>query len=70
MALVRVKVKVFGREEKVLEVPQGSRVLDLLEVLSLNPVEVVAVKNGEVVTEDEEVNDGDEIELYSVVSGG
>jgi len=68
--LVTVKIRVFGREDKVVRVPRGSTIERVIRLLSLNPVEVVAAKNGEVVTEEEEVEDGDFIELYSVVSGG
>jgi len=68
--LIKVKVRIFGREERLLSLPRGSTIEGLLKALSLNPVEVVATRNGEVVTEDEILEEGDEVELYSVVSGG
>ena len=67
---IKVRARIFGREERILSLPRGSTIEKLLRALSLNPVEVVATKNGEVVTEDEVLEEGDEVELYSVVSGG
>ncbi len=46
------------------------RIKELLEKLGILIEEYVVVKNGEVTTEDDTVEDGDEIVLYPVVSGG
>ncbi len=46
------------------------RIKELLEKLGILIEEYVVVKNGEVTTEDDIVEDGDEIVLYPVVSGG
>lgn len=70
MTLIKVHVNVFGREQRTVEVKKGSRIIDVLEKLSLNPVEIVVAKNGEVVPEDDFVSDGDKLDFYSVVSGG
>lgn len=47
-----------------------TRIKELLEKLGILTEEYVVVKNGEVTTEDDIVEDGDEIVLYPVVSGG
>ena len=42
----------------------------LLLKLKLNPEEVIVVKNGELTTVEDEVNNNDELKVLSVVSGG
>jgi sulfur carrier protein len=41
-----------------------------IERVGLNPESVLAVRNGELVTEDVRLEDGDEIRLVAVISGG
>ena len=48
----------------------GKTVFDLLKQLEINPEVVIVVRNNEVITEYEILNDQDKIELLSVVSGG
>ncbi|USN45901.1 MAG: MoaD/ThiS family protein [Candidatus Woesearchaeota archaeon] len=48
---------------------EGS-VRELAEKIGVNIVEVLSVKNGEIVPEDEPVNNNDKISFLSVVSGG
>lgn len=48
----------------------GKTVLDLLRELKVNPEVFLVVRNDEVITEDEKINDKDIITLLSVVSGG
>lgn len=43
---------------------------DLLRELDINPEVVLVVKDGQLVTLDDDVGDAKEIELLSVVSGG
>jgi len=45
-------------------------VKELLEERGINPVTHVVSLNGEVVTEDEEIHEGDKIKVQKVVSGG
>lgn len=55
------------REEKV----QGAkRVRELLKKLGVNPQTVLVVIEGEIVTEDHELKDGDVVTLIDVISGG
>jgi len=67
-----MRIKVFyEREGKEKEVEfNGRTIKDLLKYLGLDISRHVVIKNGEVVTEDEEVNDGDYIKILDVVSGG
>lgn len=48
----------------------GNNVKELLQQLKINPEIVLVVRNNEVLTEDETINDKDKLELLSVVSGG
>ncbi len=56
--------------KKNMEMPFQGTVEELLEELKINPEEVLVVKNGEIVTSDEELFDEDNIQILSVVSGG
>ena len=47
-----------------------STVLELLRHLKINPETVIVVRNNEVITEKELLQDKDKIELLSVISGG
>jgi len=43
---------------------------DILEEMNLSSETVVVKKNGEVVVEDEKIQDGDEVQLIQVIYGG
>ena len=59
------------REQTVIRVEfAGNRVKELLKQLKLNPEAFLVVRNSEVITEDETLQDNDRIELLSVISGG
>jgi len=66
---VRLRI-VPGGEEKVLEIKGKATVRRVLNKLGLSPEEYVVTRNGEVVVEDEEVIDGDLLEVYRIASGG
>lgn len=69
--MVRVRVKIIDTDlEWLVEAENGAKIRDVLEKLDLNPEEYIVSRNGEVVSEDEEVGEGDLIILYPVVSGG
>ncbi len=65
-----VRVRILGRGERLLEHRPGMTVADVLRELGLLSTEYVVARNGRVVAEDEPVEDGDELLLYPVVSGG
>ena len=59
------------REQTVIKVELvGNKVKELLNQLKLNPEAFLVVRNSEVITEDETLQDNDRIELLSVISGG
>ncbi len=67
-----MKIKFKGKEEKELkEIETEARnIKELLERKDINPVTHVVSLNGEIVTEDEELSEGDEVKIQKVVSGG
>ena len=62
----------------IKETEQGSKkvnfskqtVKEILEQLNINPETVLVVRNKEVITEDDPLNDQDTLEILNVVSGG
>jgi len=62
-----VKVR-YGDEEFAFDQRLPAR--RLLEQLNVLPETVVVTKNDEIVTEDEMLEVGDEVELIRVISGG
>jgi len=67
-----MRIKVFyEREGKEKEIEfNGKTIRDLLKYLGLDLSRHVVIKNGEIVTEDEEIKEGDYIKILDVVSGG
>ncbi len=74
---MKVKIVIIpGREVKTVEF-SGKDTISVQELLTFLGEEYgvpssgfVAVKNGVVLTEDDEISDGDVIEVYRVASGG
>ena len=46
------------------------KIKDVLQELDLSSQTIVAKQNGELVTEDSIINDGDEIKLVQIIYGG
>jgi len=61
--------KLILRDE-VYEVRPGMSLLDALKKSNIVPESVIAVRNGEMITDDEILRSGDEIKLIAVISGG
>jgi thiamine biosynthesis protein ThiS len=61
---MRVKV-FFGKEDsgKSLEVPKGQTIESLLKRMKINPQAVIVMRNGEVVPEQETVEEKDTIRI-------
>ena len=57
------------RSNEWKEIPSSS-VKDMLKTLKLNHTAVLVVKNGQLVTEDAILKEGDEVKILSVISGG
>ncbi len=68
-----MNIKVFverTNQQREMTVDTTATMKVLLEEMKINPVEVVLARNGEVVTEDAAIEDGDTISIFSVISGG
>ncbi len=66
-----IRVKVLGRGiEREVEWQKGMRVADVLREVGFNTESAIAKLNGRVALEDENVKDGDYVEVIPVVSGG
>jgi len=62
-------VKIQLREVEY-EVRAGMTLLSALKKIEVQPESVIAVRNGELLTEDEILREGDQIKLVAVISGG
>ncbi len=63
-----IKVLYRGKE---IELPvEKIKAKDLLKELGLSPLSSLVIKNGEVVTEEEILREGDEIRVVNAISGG
>lgn len=60
----------LSHPKKELEIPGPKRVRDLLEELQLIPEGYLVIRNNDLVTEDEMLNDTDTVEIRPVISGG
>ena len=58
------------RTKETIEKDFQGTVKELVLSLGMNTEELLVVKNGELVTEDEQVTNEDELKLLSVISGG
>jgi sulfur carrier protein ThiS len=72
----QIRMKVTARllptrkETRVVELEKGATVEDLIRELELRPDAWIAVRGDDPLPSDEELAEGDEIRLVSVVSGG
>jgi len=66
-----IRVKVIGRKiEKKIEWQNGMKVADVLRAVGFNTESAIAKVNGKVALEDDQIKDGDYVEVIPVVSGG
>jgi sulfur carrier protein len=56
--------------EKTHEVREGMTLRDALLKLDIPPQSVLTIREGELLTDEQILKDGDEIRLISVISGG
>ena len=56
--------------KQIFEVPAGMTIRDAIIRCELNPEAVLAVKDGELVTDDTHLRPGDQIKLVATISGG
>ncbi len=64
-----MSVRMTLREQRY-EVRAGMTVRDALRQVGLQPEAVLATRQGELLTDDEILRDGEEIRLVAVISGG
>ncbi|MDH3364809.1 MAG: hypothetical protein OEM29_02225 [Thermoplasmata archaeon] len=67
---ITVHVLPVRKETRVVNLPQGETVERLMRGLDLLPDAWIAVIGGEPVPIDRQLDDGEEVRLISVVSGG
>jgi len=71
LVMIVIRVRVLGRGiEKEIEWRRGMKVADVLREVGFNTESAIAKLNGRVALEDENVKDGDYVEVIPVVSGG
>ncbi len=64
-------MKVFiEKEQKELEINFSGKIKELFEKLNIDSETHLAVKNNELVTEDEDVSEDEYVKIIPVVSGG
>ncbi len=56
--------------DKEYEVKPGMTLLDALKKSNIVPESVIATRNGEMITDDEVLRNGDVVKLIVVISGG
>lgn len=64
-----MSVKLVLREEE-FEVKPGMTLRHSLEKIDVLPEAVLAIRDGEMITEDEILHDGEVVRLVAVISGG
>jgi sulfur carrier protein len=64
-----MSVKLILRD-KEYEVKGGMALLDALKKCGVIPESVIATRDGELITEDEILKDGEVVKLIAVISGG
>jgi len=57
-------------ETKTIKNNKNTSIKDILEDMELSSETVVAKKNGDIVIEDEIIEEGDEIQLIKIIYGG
>jgi sulfur carrier protein len=62
-------VKLVLRKQE-FEVRPGMALVDALKKADILPEAVIATRDGEVISEDEILHDGDVVKLVAVISGG
>lgn len=62
-------VKLVLRKQE-FEIRPGMALVDALKKADILPEAVIAIRDGEVITEDEILHDGDVVKLVAVISGG
>ncbi len=65
--MIRIRIP---QKEREIEVPGPRRVMDLLAAAGVRPTTVIVTQGRKLLTKDQRVEDGETVEIISVVSGG
>lgn len=65
--MIRVRIPQKNRE---LELPGPTRVLDILAAAGVRPTTALVTRERQLLTKDQRVEDGETVDIVSVVSGG
>lgn len=68
--LMPIKISILENNSKVEISSEKIKVKELLEHLGLSISENLVLRRGAILTEEDEVVDGDEVVIYTVKSGG
>ena len=64
-------IKYFSYDKsKVMQLPQSSRVSDLIELISMPSEAYIIMVNGKKVSKEKELAEADEVHIYPLVVGG
>jgi thiamine biosynthesis protein ThiS len=67
---MRVRARIWGGDEKELELPDYSTAQDLLERIGIEREAVVVKVNDKICPESEKLSGGDEVLIIPIVTGG
>jgi sulfur carrier protein ThiS len=67
LPMIRVRLP---QKNKELEIPGPRRVMDILAQAGVRPATVIVTQGKKLLTRDQRVEDGETIDVISVVSGG
>ncbi|HEU5359559.1 MAG TPA: MoaD/ThiS family protein [Candidatus Deferrimicrobiaceae bacterium] len=65
--MIRVRIP---QKKKEMEIPGPKRVMDILAAAGLRPTTVLVTQGQKLLTKDQRVEDGETVDILSVVSGG
>jgi sulfur carrier protein ThiS len=65
--MIRVRMP---QKKKELEIPGPKRVMDILAAAGVRPTTVLVTQGRKLLTKDQRVEDGETVDILSVVSGG
>lgn len=60
----------FPQKNRELELPGPKRVMDILAAAGVRPTTAIVARGKRLLTKDQRVEDGETVEIISVVSGG
>lgn len=63
-------IRVLYRGKEIEVEGEKIKAKDLLKKLGLSPLSSLVVKNGEVISEEDYVEEGDEVRVVNAISGG